>query len=59
MRESGETSAQEKTSGMVTMDDARSRSLLAEAEQLIPGGVNSPLRAFGAVVGTPRFLARG
>ena len=59
MRESGETSAQEKTSGMVTMDDARSRSLLAEAEQLIPGGVNSPVRAFGAVGGTPRFLARG
>ncbi len=41
------------------MTDAKSRSLLAEAERLIPGGVNSPVRAFGAVGGTPRFLARG
>ncbi len=41
------------------MTDAQSRSLLAEAARLIPGGVNSPVRAFGAVGGTPRFLARG
>ena len=29
------------------------------AEQLIPGGVSSPARAFGAVGGDPIFAARG
>ncbi len=32
--------------------------LFARARQLFPGGVNSPVRAYGAVGGTPRFLAR-
>ena len=37
-----------------------SRSALFErARQVIPGGVNSPVRAFRAVGGTPRFIARG
>jgi glutamate-1-semialdehyde 2,1-aminomutase len=35
-----------------------SRRLLRRASELIPGGVNSPVRAFGAVGGTPRFIAR-
>ncbi|PAF51218.1 glutamate-1-semialdehyde-2,1-aminomutase [Helicobacter sp. 13S00401-1] len=30
-----------------------------EAKQVIPGGVNSPVRAFGAVGGTPRFIKKG
>lgn len=30
-----------------------------EAKQVIPGGVNSPVRAFSSVGGTPRFIARG
>lgn len=30
-----------------------------EAKQVIPGGVNSPVRAFGSVGGTPRFIHRG
>lgn len=30
-----------------------------EAKQVIVGGVNSPVRAFGAVSGTPRFIKRG
>lgn len=30
-----------------------------EAKQVIPGGVNSPVRAFGSVGGTPRFIKRG
>lgn len=30
-----------------------------EAKQVIPGGVNSPVRAFGSVGGTPRFIASG
>lgn len=33
-----------------------SRRLFAAARGLIPGGVNSPVRAFGAVGGTPRFI---
>jgi glutamate-1-semialdehyde 2,1-aminomutase len=32
--------------------------LFARAQQVIPGGVNSPVRAFKAVGGTPRFIAR-
>ncbi|MDY6049599.1 MAG: glutamate-1-semialdehyde 2,1-aminomutase [Corynebacterium sp.] len=40
---------------------ARSEDLFARAGQLIPGGVNSPVRAFGSVGGTPPFItsARG
>ncbi len=36
-----------------------SEELLHQAEQVIPGGVSSPVRAFGGVGGTPRFIARG
>ena len=32
--------------------------LFARAQKVIPGGVNSPVRAFRAVGGTPRFIAR-
>ncbi len=35
------------------------RSLWEEAQSLFPGGVNSPVRAFRAVGGEPRFLTRG
>jgi glutamate-1-semialdehyde 2,1-aminomutase len=38
---------------------ARSETLFARARNCIPGGVNSPVRAFRAVGGTPRFIARG
>lgn len=37
----------------------RSAALYERARARIPGGVNSPVRAFGSVGGTPRFLARG
>src|SRR5215510_7528784 len=40
--------------GMTRSDDLFSRALAR-----IPGGVNSPVRAYRAVGGTPRFLARG
>jgi glutamate-1-semialdehyde 2,1-aminomutase len=33
--------------------------LFERARRVIPGGVNSPVRAFRAVGGTPRFIARG
>ena len=32
--------------------------LFQRAQQLIPGGVNSPVRAFRSVGGTPLFIAR-
>ena len=38
---------------------AKSEALFAEAQKLIPGGVNSPVRAFRSVGGTPPFIARG
>jgi glutamate-1-semialdehyde 2,1-aminomutase len=41
------------------MDTSESARLFAEAQQLIPGGVNSPVRAFRGVGGTPRFIASG
>ena len=37
----------------------RSAALFERAQELVPGGVNSPVRAFGAVGGTPRFMAAG
>ena len=37
----------------------RSAALFERARARIPGGVNSPVRAFGSVGGTPRFLVRG
>ncbi|MCS7059247.1 MAG: glutamate-1-semialdehyde 2,1-aminomutase [Meiothermus sp.] len=40
------------------MKTQRSAELFAQAQQVIPGGVNSPVRAFKAVGGTPRFIAR-
>ncbi|TDI69860.1 MAG: glutamate-1-semialdehyde-2,1-aminomutase [Bacteroidetes bacterium] len=42
-------------------DHTRSRNLFERAQQLIPGGVNSPVRAFKAVGGQPLFIqeARG
>jgi glutamate-1-semialdehyde 2,1-aminomutase len=38
---------------------SRSDDLFERAERVIPGGVNSPVRAFGAVGGIPRFAVRG
>jgi glutamate-1-semialdehyde 2,1-aminomutase len=37
----------------------RSEALFARARAVTPGGVNSPVRAFGAVGGVPRFMVRG
>ncbi len=34
----------------------RSETLFQEAVQYIPGGVNSPVRAYGSVGMTPRFI---
>ena len=40
------------------MAHTRSKLLFARAKRVIPGGVNSPVRAFKAVGGTPRFISR-
>ncbi len=41
------------------MQQAKSQQLFEQAQQVIPGGVNSPVRSFRAVEGTPPFIARG
>ena len=40
------------------MNLEKSKALLARASKLIPGGVNSPVRAFRSVGGTPPFIAK-
>lgn len=37
--------------------ERKSKELFERAKKHMPGGVNSPVRAFGAVGGTPRFIA--
>jgi len=37
----------------------QNEALFARAQRHIPGGVNSPVRAFGSVGGTPRFFSKG
>jgi glutamate-1-semialdehyde 2,1-aminomutase len=41
------------------MNTSQSQSLFEHALELIPGGVNSPVRAFRSVGGVPRFIERG
>ena len=38
---------------------SRNQQLFEKSRQFIPGGVNSPVRAFGSVGGTPLFFKRG
>ncbi len=40
-------------------DETRSSALFDRASTVIPGGVNSPVRAFRSVGGTPRFMTAG
>ncbi len=42
----------------MTPSTDRNQQLFERAQSLIPGGVNSPVRAFKAVGGTPRFVQR-
>lgn len=44
---------------MNTTNRARSAELFARAQAVIPGGVNSPVRAFRSVGGDPLFIERG
>lgn len=43
----------------VGFDCAKSRKLMEQSLEIVPGGVNSPVRAFKSVGGTPRFIAKG
>jgi glutamate-1-semialdehyde 2,1-aminomutase len=43
----------------MTRSTTRSEELFLEARRLLPGGVNSPVRAFGSVGGSPVFMAEG
>lgn len=40
----------------MTSSNPRNEELFDRARRLLPGGVNSPVRAFGSVGGTPRFM---
>ncbi len=40
------------------MNEKTNAGLIERAQRVIPGGVTSPVRAFRAVGGTPRFMAR-
>ena len=44
---------------MANTDPPASQALFDRARSVTPGGVNSPVRAFRAVGGTPRFIASG
>src|SRR5918993_1076874 len=44
---------------MAAKKATRSAKLFARAQQVMPGGVSSPVRAFKAVGGTPRFMKSG
>ncbi len=39
--------------------NSRNEELFARSQRVIPGGVNSPVRAFRSVGGTPRFFTKG
>jgi len=41
------------------MNHSKSQALFQHAQEIIPGGVNSPVRAFKSVGGQPVFIARG
>ena len=56
--------AQDRGSGMTDLRiapgaTAASERLFAAAQRVLPGGVNSPVRAFKGVGGIPRFMVRG
>lgn len=44
---------------MPSLSHARSQQIFSQAQQLMPGGVNSPARAFGGVGGEPIVMDRG
>src|SRR5215467_9570334 len=55
----GDRSMRTGTDGKTQLDAATSADLYERACAVLPGGVNSPVRAFGAVGGRPVFMASG
>src|SRR5215475_8292865 len=55
----GDRSMTTGTDGATQLDTATSAGLYERACAVLPGGVHSPVRAFGAVGGTPVFMASG
>ncbi|HEY3505085.1 MAG TPA: glutamate-1-semialdehyde 2,1-aminomutase [Actinocatenispora sp.] len=53
------TSPNSTAGGPYPGDAPVSQALFDRARTVVPGGVNSPVRAFQAVGGTPRFMVRG
>lgn len=43
----------------MSFDQSKSQALFAASKVVIPGGVNSPVRSFRSVGGTPPFIVRG
>ena len=46
-------------SSLYTYEAPESAALFERGQAITPGGVNSPVRAFRAVGGTPRFMVEG
>src|SRR2546428_3653551 len=61
LREEGNTLANSFTPSLARVPNPMNRSeeLFNRAQKVIPGGVNSPVRAFRAVGGKPLFIQRG
>src|SRR5438105_4781809 len=58
-RTTSRKTTRQRTRRSKRMNRSSSRDAFARARKLIPGGANSPARAFGAVGGEPIFIARG
>jgi glutamate-1-semialdehyde 2,1-aminomutase len=50
---------QGNVNGKPDISREKSAALYAKAKQYFPGGVNSPVRAFKSVYGTPLFIEKG
>src|SRR5689334_12691042 len=49
----------ERTDAQHSMKSRKSEQLFQKSQELFAGGVNSPVRSFRGVGGTPRFIQRG
>ena len=56
---SGEANEPVNTTGKPDISREKSAELYAKAKTYFPGGVNSPVRAFKSVYGTPLFIQKG
>src|ERR1700744_2175262 len=56
---SGEESVAVSTTGKPDISREKSAELYEKAKTFFPGGVNSPVRAFKSVYGTPLFIKKG